>query len=238
MLNVKIMKYAVFFIFLLVFYSCSERGPSENDVTESFESPLTFSADMEGWNPDEKKSFNDFTQLFINEKSIGIDNISVNNQQDEIYSFSQNLGDLVISEESDNSYAFLERYIIPVGNVYAKFALLRYIVDVKEGTVHRDEKFIPQLGIYKYWSNHIVKEYDSYLSNPDFSNKDISSVPHEAFDVMRFLMFNLTLAVIMEDCEPCRERMAKITENFPFVEKKDYSQNLLVCKTILRKFND
>ncbi len=231
------MKYSVL-IFLIVFYSCSESVPSEIDQTESFECPLTFSADMEGWNPDENKGFNDFNQLFNTEKSINIDNISLRNQQDEIYSFSQNFGDLVISKESDNSYAFLERYIIPVGNVYAKFALLRYIVDVKEGTVQRDEKYVPQLGIYKYWSNHIVKEYDSYLSNPDFSNKDINSVPHDAFDVMRFLMFNLTLAVILEDCGPCRERMENITQNFPFVEKKDYSQNLLVCKTILRKFNN
>ena len=100
-----------------------------------------------------------------------------------------------------------------------------------------DTSFVPQLGIYKYWSNHVVKEYDSYLSDPSYTSTDLDAVPHGALENIRYLMFNLTLAAVLEDCTPCRSRMATIESDFPMVNKKEYRQNKDVCKTILRKFH-
>jgi len=143
----------------------------------------------------------------------------------------------LITKNGANVYTILEHYIIPIGSVYGKTAIFKYKLDAEEGIVLRDKDFIPQLTIYKYWSNHIVKEYDSYLSDTTFTTKYIEKVPYRAFENMRFLMFNLTLATVLEDCKACEERLERIQTDYSFVNTKAYfKQNLFVCNTILRKF--
>ena len=230
------MKNFIFPAILLFFCCCNSFD--ETTVSESYiiESPLAFKIEYKGWKFMETKPCAAFMQLFTDSNSIRLDNIDVKSGDENIYQFNQNLGDVVIVKESKNTFVLLERFIIPIGSVYGTFALIRYILDVKAGTISRDHTFVPQLDIYKYWSNHVVKEYDSYLNDDRFTAKNIKDVPHEAFDVMRFLMFNLTLAVVMENCHECQERLSRIETDFPFVSSAEYSQNLMVCNTILRKF--
>ncbi|MCH2022522.1 MAG: hypothetical protein MK207_08605 [Saprospiraceae bacterium] len=228
------------FIFplILLFLCCCGNSDKKNiSETDAFASPLSFNIDYKGWDFAEPKSYTAFNELFVDSNSVRFDNIDINKANEKIYKFHQNLGDVVIVKESKNTFALLERFIIPIGSVYGKFALIRYMLNVESGTIYRDKTFIPQLDIYKYWSNHVVKEYDSYLNDPRFTAKNVKEIPHVAFNAMRFLMFNLTLATIMERCKECQERMNRIENDFPFVLSTEYSQNLMVCKSILSKFS-
>ena len=212
-----IMKNVIFPVILLFLCCCNSSDKTIDSESEILESPLSFNIDYSGSKFKETKSYAAFEQLFADSNSIRLDNIDVKKGDENIYGFNQNLGDVVIVKESKNTFSLLERFIIPIGSVYGKFALIRYILDVQSGSISRDRAFTPQLDIYKYWSNHVVKEYDSYLSDDLFTTKNIKDVPHVAFDVMRFLMFNLTLAVIMENCDECQERLSRIETDFPFV---------------------
>ena len=226
------------YIFAFLLLSICSCNPSDTKPeAENINSSLSFKMDYANWKLDDNKSFSDFEQLFEQTNAIRLANIDVMNGTDKVYDFNQGYGDVLISKENDNQYAILEHYIVPIGSVYGKVALLRYVVDAKAGTVTRDKNFVPQLFVYKYWYNHIVKEYDGYLNDSSYTSKDWNAVPHAAFDVMRFLMFNLTLAGI-QGCTDCKKRMERITEDFSFVQSAEYGQNLLVCKAILRKFEE
>ncbi len=83
----------------------------------------------------------------------------------------------------------------------------------------------------------MVKEYDSYLERPEYTTDQVEEVPHQAYVALRYLMFNLTLAAILEDCQPCYDRMQRVAEDYKFVEKEPYyQQNLSVCQAILARF--
>ena len=200
-------------------------------------SNLVFKVDYGDVQFDQEQSLTGFEALFDVSNTINLANITILNDQQELYAFHQGLGDVVLTKNATGQYTFLEHYIIPIGNVYGKVALLRYTLDVAKGEVKRDIDFEPQLHVYKYWYNHIVKEYDSYLDNESYTSDNWDNVPHAAFDVMRFLMFNLTLAAI-EGCEACESRMMRITKDYSFVQSAEYGQNLLVCQTILQKFKE
>jgi hypothetical protein len=232
---------------LLLMSSCDNSNSSLNTTAEEvFTSSLSFSMDYADWQLEDKKTFADFEALFtvspadggkLKQNTIRLANIDILNGDKKNYDFNQGFGDIVITKESKSKYTILEYYIIPIGSVYGKVALLRYILDAKAGTVTRDHDFKPQLHVYKYWYNHIIKEYDQYLTDPTYTSKDWKLVPHAAYDVMRFLMFNLTLAAV-EGCDECGKRMKNIKEDYSFVQSAEYGQNILVCEGILRKFLD
>lgn len=226
---------------ILAAFVLSACGNSTNSTeienTELIESALEFQIEYKNWRFDVSKDYEDFKALLDKQGPIRLDNILIKNKGNSVYDFNQNLGDVLITKEGANEYTILEHYIIPIGSVYGKTAIFKYLLNPKEGTVVRDKDFVPQLTIYKYWSNHIVKEYDSYLTDTSFTTKNIQAVPYRAFENMRFLMFNLTLATVLEDCNACEERLERIQTDFSFVNSKAYfKQNLFVCNTILRKF--
>lgn len=234
------MKKILYFLVFLLIISCGDNSNTTNPIdnnqpSKEVESVLTFNIDYGDWQFGTTKPFKDFQQLFGKNEKIQVANIDIINGSNKIYDFNQGLGEVQISKEENGKYSLLEYYIIPIGNVYGKVALLRYVLDATAGTIARDLNFQPQLQVYKYWYNHIVKEYDSHLKDPAYTSKNWKAVPHDAYDVMRFLMFNLTLAAI-EGCKECEERMAKITEDYSFVQSAEYGQNLLVCNAILKKF--
>jgi len=223
-------------MFALFLAGCTSNDPTSPTVEEAPKATtLAFNLEYANWSLDDKKDLTAFEELFKNTTAISLSNINILSEGTQIYTYHQGLGDVTIEQQADGNYRLLEYYIIPIGNVYGKVALLRYTMDIYKGTIIRDKTFKPQLQVYKYWYNHIVKEYDSYLDNPSYTSKEWDDVPHAAFDIMRFLMFNLTLAAI-EGCEECATRMQRITEDYSFVQSAEYSQNLLVCQTILKKF--
>lgn len=231
------MKYWIIIVVttLLLVNSCTESKQELNPQKTNL--PWFFQVDCKGQAFDSLLNYNDFLALFDTNNTLLTDNINVAKSSKIVYSFEQNLGDVILRKISDKRFELLERYIIPIGSVYGKFALIRYVLDVQQNSFEMDTSFVPQLGIYKYWSNHVVKEYDSYLSDPSYTSTDLDAVPHGALENIRYLMFNLTLAAVLEDCTPCRSRMAIIESDFPMVNKKEYRQNKDVCKTILRKFH-
>lgn len=227
-------------IWLLSLMACTNTSTETTEASsqpQQKSSNLVFKVDYGEVQFEEKQSLIAFEKLFDASSTINLANITILNNQQELYTFHQGLGDVVLTKNADGQYSILEHYILPIGNVYGKVALLRYTLDVAKGEVKRDVDFEPQLHVYKYWYNHIVKEYDSYLNNESYTSDNWDNVPHAAFDVMRFLMFNLTLAAI-EGCEECESRMMRITKDYGFVQSAEYSQNLLVCQTILQKFKD
>lgn len=210
---------------------------TETEVSEIIESDLTFQIDYKDWSFDATQKYANFKELLDEETTIRLDNIQIKHGEEQVYSFNQNLGDVLIQKKGANEYTILEHYIIPIGSVYGKSAIFKYHLDPQAGTVRRDKDFVPQLTIYKYWSNHIVKEYDSYLSDTSFTTTNIETVPYRVYETMRFLMFNLTLATVLEDCKACEERLGRIQKDYSFVNSKAYfKQNLFVCNTILEKF--
>jgi hypothetical protein len=230
------MKYILYTILAAFLFSACGNS-TQTETSEELESPLEFQIDYKGWRFDTPKEYSDFKALLDKKGAVRLDNILITNKGKEVYSFNQNLGDVLITKNEAEGYTILEDYIIPIGSVYGKSAIFKYRLNPKEGTVLRDKDFVPQLTIYKYWSNHIVKEYDSYLNDTSFTTKNIEAVPYRAFENMRFLMFNLALATVLEDCAACEERLGRIQTDFSFVSSKAYfKQNLLVCNTILRKF--
>lgn len=238
------MNYVLYTILLCsLLIGCTNDTPrtmsSEKKQEVIINSQLFFKMDYSNWEMDKEQDFNKFQELLATKNAIRVDNINIRNGTNEIYSFSQNLGDLVITKNAQNEYVILEHYIVPIGSVYGKVALLRYLLNPRTGSIKRDKTFRPQLRIYKYWSNHIVKEYDSYLTDPDFTTKNIDKIPFRAFETMRYLMFNLTLARVLENCQACEDRMKQITTDYSFVASKIYfEQNLFVCNTILEKIKD
>jgi len=228
--------YTIFAAFVLS--ACgNSTNSTKTESTELIESTLEFQIEYKNWRFDVSKDYEDFKALLDKQGPIRLDNILIKNKGNSVYDFNQNLGDVLITKKGANEYTILEHYIIPIGSVYGKTAIFKYLLNPKEGTVVRDKDFVPQLTIYKYWSNHIVKEYDSYLTDTSFTTKNIQAVPYRAFENMRFLMFNLTLATVLEDCNACEERLERIQTDFSFVNSKAYfKQNLFVCNTILRKF--
>lgn len=221
--------------------SCLSESPQSRRAEKQAsleKSTLSFQMDYEQLDYQEPHTVVEFINLFENKKSIRLDNILLKNGEEVLYTFSQNLGEVVITKEKPNSYSILEHYILPIGSVYGKSALVRFYFDPYQGVLERDWEFEPQLSIYNYWSNHVVKEYDSYLDNPNYTTTDLEQVPHQAYVALRYLMFNLTLAAILEDCQPCRARMKKVQEDYKFVEKEPYyQQNLSVCQAILARFD-
>lgn len=226
---------------ILTIGACKEASNSRLDKPKDRvkNSPLSLKLDYDKLVFEQEQDWESVEALISASESIRLDNILIENGGQKVYEFNQNLGDIVLSKNTDDTYTILEHYIIPIGSVYGKSALLKYILDPQKGTIERDKSFKPQLTIYKYWSNHIVKEYDSYLGDPKFTSKNIEEVPFAAFEAMRYLMFNLTLATVLEDCKACEERMEKIATDYNFVTAKEYfEQNLFVCKTILKKINE
>ena len=120
---------------ILLLCSCNEAVIENNPVNETFESPLAFNLDYKGLKMEESQSFERFEQLFEGKNTIRLDNASITNGADNIYRFSQNLGDVVIEKISEEEYSLLEHYIIPVGSVYGKFALMRYTLNAKTGSL-------------------------------------------------------------------------------------------------------
>ncbi|MGH1334851.1 MAG: hypothetical protein ACRBFS_01890 [Aureispira sp.] len=232
--------YPIIFIGLL--WSCISESPQSRRAGKQAtleKSILTFHLDYESLDYQEEQPLLDFIALLEDKKSIRLDNIQIQKGEEELYNFRQNLGDIVIEKERPDRYSILEHYILPIGSVYGKTALVRYYFDPYEGTLERDLSFQPQLSIYEYWSNHVVKEYDSYLKDTSYTTTKIEQVPHQAYVSLRYLMFNLTLAAILEDCQPCRERMQRIKKDYKFVEKGTYyQQNLSVCQAILDRFKN
>ncbi|WMX13566.1 hypothetical protein [Aureispira sp. CCB-E] len=223
----------------LLFGACGDSTNSINTEkkTEAVKSTLEFQIDYKDWNFETPRTYEDFKELLDKKGAIRLDNILIKQEGNDLYDFNQNLGDVLITKNSPNDYTILEHYIIPIGSVYGKSAIFKYTMDPEKGTIIRDKDFVPQLTIYKYWSNHIVKEYDSYLNDTSFTTNNIEAVPYRAFENMRFLMFNLALATVLEDCQACEERLNRIETDYSFVSSKAYfKQNLFVCKTILRKF--
>lgn len=187
---------------------------------------------------DAPQSLNQFLRLFEEHTQLELENFKLQQDADSLYGFRQNWGTVTVTKLRDNRYAILEHYILPIGSVYGKVALVQYFFNPYKGTIRRDEAFEPQFKLYDYWSNHVVKEYDSYLSRAEFTTSAIQQVPHQAHQALRYLMFNLTLAAVLEDCTPCRERMERIHQDYPFVaEQPYYDQNLDVCRTILGRFS-
>lgn len=218
----------------LVLCSCNTTPIEANKQPEVTKSNIAFKLDYAQWQLTESKSLTDFQGLFDKTSSINLANIQLDDGSNNIYSFNQGLGEVVINKIDEQHYGFMEYYIIPIGNVYGKVALLRYIFDVNQGEIIRDKNFQPQLRVYKYWYNHIVKEYDSHLSDTSYTSSNWDVVPHAAFDVMRFLMFNLTLAAI-DGCDECETRINRIATDYSFVKSAEYGQNLMVCRAILEK---
>lgn len=233
------MKYTLYIILAAsLFSACGDTtSPTETETSEIIERNLTFQVDYNTWSFDVPQKYANFKELLEKEETIRLDNIQIKDGEEILYSFNQNLGDVLIQKKDTDEYTILEHYIIPIGSVYGKSAIFKYQLDPKKGTVTRDKGFVPQLTIYKYWSNHIVKEYDSYLSDTSFTTTNIETIPHRAYETMRFLMFNLTLATVLENCKACEERLERIQTDYSFVNSKAYfKQNLLVCNTILEKF--
>lgn len=226
-------------LFVLV-CSCLSKSPKTTRAEKQAElenSPLSFYLDYDSLYFNNQQPLTTFLQLFEKQATIRLANIRLENDGDSLYSFYQNWGDVTITKERGNRYTILEHYIVPIGSVYGKVALIRYWFNPYKGTVQQDCDFEPQMSVYDYWSNHVVKEYDSYLGNKNFTTKNVETVPYEAREAMRYLMFNLTLAAVLEGCDPCRLRMSKIAKDYPFVADKPYfDQNLSVCKTILGRF--
>lgn len=233
------MKHLLYAVMFALYLAACTSPTTEQTALIVEEAPkattLTFNLDYADWSLEDTKDLKAFEDLFKTNDIISLSNINISTEGALAYTYNQGLGDITIQKQSDGNYNLLEYYIIPIGNVYGKVALLNYVMDVQKGTIKRDKTFKPQLQVYKYWYNHIVKEYDSYLENPSYTSKNLDDVPHAAFDIMRFLMFNLTLAAI-EGCDDCANRMQRITEDYSFVQSAEYSQNLMVCQTILKKF--
>lgn len=234
------MKNPLYFLALLLLCACGNDTAQTNNNTNTSDtkeinSPLVFNMDYGDWQLNTPKKFKDFENLFEKSEIIQVANIDITNGTSKIYDFHQGLGEVQISKKKDGKYHLVEYYIVPIGSVYGKVALLCYALDAATGAIARDLDFQPQLQVYKYWYNHIVKEYDSHLKDLTYTAKDWKKVPHDAYDEMRFLMFNLTLAAI-EGCKECEERMTRITEDYSFVQAAEYGQNLLVCNAILKKF--
>lgn len=125
------MKYILYTILLLLVGACtSDRNPQTEAVV--FNSPLVFKMDYANLDLNKTQQFSDFERLFAATNSIRLDNIEVLNQGQTVYDFNQNLGDIVITKEKNNQYLILEHYIIPIGSVYGKFALLKYRLDPKK----------------------------------------------------------------------------------------------------------
>jgi hypothetical protein len=169
-------------LFLLT--ACSDKKNSL--LNSSDKATWSFSLDTKETSADSLYDYARFCALFEAKQSFTTDNIKIFNQQNKSYSFEQNLGDIILKKLQANQYEILERYIIPVGSVYGKFALTRYVLDIANNSLQRDTQFIPQLGIYKYWSNHVVKEYDSYLVDTNYNTTELDLVPHEALENIRF----------------------------------------------------
>lgn len=243
LLYIVCMKHTLYpIIFIGLLWSCISESPrsrrAEKQATLE-KSNLVFRLDYDALDYQEEQPLLDFIALFEHKKSIRLANIQIQKGEEVFYSFRQNLGDIVIEKERADRYSILEHYILPIGSVYGKTALVRYYFDPYKGTLKRDTDFQPQLSIYDYWSNHVVKEYDSYLNDTNYTTSNIEQVPHQAYVSLRYLMFNLTLAAILEDCQPCRERMQRIANDYKFVEKEAYyQQNLSVCQAILARFKN
>lgn len=227
-------------IFIGLLLSCIGKSPQSKRAEKQAsleKSTLSFRLDHRDLDYKELRPIKELVTLLEEEKSVRVDNIQLKKGEEELYSFRQNLGDVVVTKERHNRYSILEHYILPIGSVYGKTALVRYYFDPYAGTIERDQAFEPQLSIYNYWSNHVVKEYDSYLNDTSYTTPYVEKVPHQAYVALRYLMFNLTLAAILEDCQPCRERLQRIGEDYKFVQKEPYyQQNLSVCQAILAKF--
>ncbi len=236
------MKHTLYSLTLIgLLFGCIGKSPKSKRAERQTlleKSDLVFNLDYRDRNFEDAQTVLDFTKLLPLQETIHLDNIRIKKGTTTLYDFRQNLGSVSITKERPSRYHILEHYILPIGSVYGKTALVRYYFDPHTGSLERDHTFQPQLSIYDYWSNHVVKEYDSYLKDTSYTTPYIEKVPHQAYVALRYLMFNLTLAAILEDCQPCRERMARIGADYKFVQKEPYyQQNLSVCQAILARFD-
>ena len=230
------------YIFFLIgsLWSCQNHDPATNRPASKdlpVESAFSVRMDHGTTTLDQPQSLEQLSTLLDQQPAITVNNLSIALGPDSLYGFRQNWGDVVLTKDSETRYALLEYYIVPIGSVYGKVALVRQWLDAAAGTIQRDTAFEPQLRVYKYWSNHIVKEYDSYLSDTTFTTAQLAAVSQQAHEAMRYLMYNLTLAAVLEDCAPCKERMDRVHQDFPFVAAEPYyDQNLAVCRVLLGRF--
>lgn len=226
---------SIFFALFCSLYwvACQETIKPPSEAAKS----LRFVIDHEQKAPENQYDLTAFANLFTAKNNLRTDNFEILKDGKQQYYFDQSLGDVSLRYLGNEQYELLEHYILPVGSVYGKIALFRYELDLIKGSLVRDVNFEPQLAIYRYWSNHVVKEYDRYLQDSSFTTTNFDEVPHVAYNTIKFLMFNLTLATILEDCQACREKLVSIETDYPLVNSSDsYQQNLQVCREILKRY--